>query len=816
MASLRDKRPLLRRRGAAAAITSVVLLGVAAFGGSSLASAAESETPDDFVLAPFDEQNWENQADMTWDDWVDIPGTNWNDPSVKPATEALNIALVAVDFPDQPFVITQPKGSDFFGNPQIDPIKRADVPAFYHDFYMQPSELNHGRTVQEYWMEQSRGEYGIDFMDAYGPYEMPRNLFEYGLNEWDQEGACPDDFECDGRMDGDAVTVWKNGMAAEAGVTPDEWCSAKTAELGGAARQCGYDVILRIYAGYDETSIWQEFGPMMFSNKESVPDEWGPPAEIKGDLENWAPTRYVEWTSWRAAAQQWGLSSIRQAESSGTITHEMGHYFFDIGDNNNNPFSHMANPPTPFHRVGAAPWDMYDRGSFNGPGGHHMRWVIPANMGGWSPAGLLLRNKIDMGLMPDENVVTVNSAALAESGTIVDTVTAREVDPGTVGTSGIRVLLDGGDKSAACDINTDPYCDGNEWNDYTLEVVDRMGVDSFLPDSGVLITKNKEVQSEGNSCGYNCFNWVIDANPEDIELVDYYEPTVPGEWATGGEPVMATIADHRQLNDAAFKAGLSSGSKFEWVDEANALHFYVVDLARDDEGVLSYKLAVRSLAGDGAHVRGVSGQDAEAVLVEDDEVAAAALPTTSGRHAQCTFDFTNTGVAADVSGVELPSDITDKVGADVFRLSTGVSGDGWTSQLANELATSADGATFDVPVYVTRAADSSVEATVTLTAVSESDATKSATAECAVSAALFEGEPEPTTPPTSEPEPTDQPVPGDGDGSDEPGAAAPGDDDLASTGFAIGNSIWLAVVVVLVGGSAVAISTVVRRRRQVK
>jgi M6 family metalloprotease-like protein len=720
-----------------------LLVGGLALGGS--AAAAGAQQPDDgpFVPAPIDAQNWELQQDMTWDDWTDIPGTQWNDPTVKPSVEALNIALVAVDFPDQKFVITKPKGSDLFGNPQIDPIARDDVPDFYRDFYMKPSELNHGRTVQEYWMEMSRGQYGVDFMDSYGPYQLDRNLFEYGLNEFpenDQPGACPEDFTCNGRMDNDVVTKWKAGMAAESGMTPDAWCAQKTAELGGSARNCGYDVILRIYAGYDETSIWQEFGQMMFPNKESIPDEWGPPAAIKGDLPNWAGTRYVAWTSWQAAAQQWGLSSIRQAESSGTITHEMGHYFFSIGDNNNNPFSEGMTNPSPYHRVGAAPWDMFDRGSFNGPGGHHMRWVVPANMGGWSPAGLLLRNKIDMGIVPDQNVLTVTSDELAQTGVVVDTVTARETDPGETGTSGIRVLLGGGvnagggDLTPKCDINTNPLCDGNDpastsprsrWNDYTLEVVDRMGFDSFTPDSGVLIAKNKEVQQEGSSCGYNCFNWVIDANPQDIGIVDYYKPTEPGKWATGGEPVMATIADHRQLNDAAFKAGLNSGSKYEWVDEANRLHFYVIDLQRNDEGVLEYTLAVRSLDGDGPHTRGVEGTDAASRVSDGVGV--------------CTFDFTNTGIAADVSGVTQHSDVTDKVGADVFRLTAGVDGDGWTTQLDNELATSADGETFSVPVYVTRANGSDNKATVSLTAVSESDPSKTATATCAVKAAQYKG-----------------------------------------------------------------------------
>ena len=68
------------------------------------------------------------------------------------------VALVAIDFEDQPFVITQPKHSDPFGNPQIDPVPRADVAKFYADFWGMPGPLNHGHTIHEYWMEQSRGQ----------------------------------------------------------------------------------------------------------------------------------------------------------------------------------------------------------------------------------------------------------------------------------------------------------------------------------------------------------------------------------------------------------------------------------------------------------------------------------------------------------------------------------------------------------------------------------------------------------------------------------------------------------------------------------
>ena len=61
-------------------------------------------------LVPIDPQQVQDQDNMTWDDYNPIPGKNWADPSLKPERE-FHMALVAVDFPDQPFVVA-PAGID--------------------------------------------------------------------------------------------------------------------------------------------------------------------------------------------------------------------------------------------------------------------------------------------------------------------------------------------------------------------------------------------------------------------------------------------------------------------------------------------------------------------------------------------------------------------------------------------------------------------------------------------------------------------------------------------------------------------------------
>jgi hypothetical protein len=127
------------------------------------------------ALAPIDPQKWQDQQDMTWADYHPISGVDWANASREPARK-LRVALVAIDFPDQPFVITLPKGTDPFGNPQIDPVKREDVARFYADFFGKAGPVNHGHTINGFWMEQTRGGVGIPKIDAFGPYPMPRNL----------------------------------------------------------------------------------------------------------------------------------------------------------------------------------------------------------------------------------------------------------------------------------------------------------------------------------------------------------------------------------------------------------------------------------------------------------------------------------------------------------------------------------------------------------------------------------------------------------------------------------------------------------------
>jgi hypothetical protein len=183
---------------------------------------------------------------------------------------------------------------------------------------------------------------------------------------------------------------------------------------------------------------------------------------------------------------------------------------------------------------------------------------------------------------------------------------------------------------------------------------------------------------------------------------------------------MVSFGDYRQLADATFNAGLNSGSQFEYVDTANSLHFYVINVHKDAQGILSYTVGVRSLAGSGPLTRALTVDNDSKKIVDVTK--------------NCSFRVKNKGQVGTVASGH-PEDVTAYENNDVFRLSASVTGTGWTAQISNALASVKAGSAISVPVRVRRTAGSSESATVTLTATSESDPSKSATGTCPVQAA---------------------------------------------------------------------------------
>jgi M6 family metalloprotease-like protein len=789
-----------------------------------LAAAVAPATGQSPVLDPIDSQQWVDQGVLTWADYLPVPDSrpDFYDPDSVGSQVQYRTAIILVDYPDQPFLITQAPGSHPFGNPQPGwtPVAQADANQWMYDYYATPNEYNGYKTLHSYWMEDTHGRIGID-VEVFGPYTMAAKSFEYGLGT-DFNGAvgnqansiCPAGHTCNRNIRTDGLAAWQ-------------------AQTGCASlASCGFNNGFYVTAGHDESSTWQEFGEMLWTAREQVPAEFGPPGATSGPvlnnagnpIPNWAQTRYVPWTSWRAAANHWpnaGGGTSTQAESSGqsVFAHEFSH-LRGLPDNYNNPFADNQRNYTGY-------WEMMSRGTFNGPGGTHNRWQIPNAGGSALGPHHMLHYKNQLGVLEADEQVTVQRDDLAGQGAAVVRVVARESVPegsdiagitvnwgaatitgqvlsptptalnpayftsslflngrleaqavnagngstaefaaidaagkiafirretaagsptpatkvanaaaagaaavvvynnttgtfnATVGESipafslsqaqgdaviamlasgpvTIELVGRGGDLAGSCARQgLDSFnCVGTGYLAYRLEVADRVGNDSFAPGHGVLLSKSRNSGTPTVA--------LVDPNPQDIGMIDFYRPD--------GTPVAVVRGDPRQLNDASFHAGTRSDSEYEYVDSFNRLHFYVIDKFRDADGVLYYDLGVRRFDAAGSFTRGAA--------------LGAATKTTSqpGAVVSCSFPLTNTGEAG-----------TGVFDSDIYRLSASSSSGDWEITLPNALATAKAGGTTDVEVHATRTGGAD-GTTLTLTARSETDPTKAASASCDVAA----------------------------------------------------------------------------------
>ena len=119
---------------------------------------------------------------------------------------------------------------------------------------------------------------------------------------------------------------------------------------------------------------------------------------------------------------------------------------------------------------------------------------------------------------------------------------------------------------------------------------------------------------------------------------------------------------------------------------ANRLHFYVLENNRDEDGVLSYRVAVRSLDGGGPGSRGVEVEERR-----------------GRRGARGTFRVTNTGSVEDLIRVEATT------------------ADGWATVVRSNVLDVPAGETVDVPVYVDVPEGATDATALTFTATSETD-----------------------------------------------------------------------------------------------
>ncbi|MGC8891812.1 MAG: hypothetical protein ACP5P6_04320 [Candidatus Saccharicenans sp.] len=139
------------------------------------------------------------------------------------------------------------------------------------------------------------------------------------------------------------------------------------------------------------------------------------------------------------------------------------------------------------------------------------------------------------------------------------------------------------------------------------------------------------------------------------------------------------------------------------------MHFYVVDIHQNKDGILSYTLAVLSLDGSGPQKRGVSVNVQPSKLV----VKKSLIPIT--------FRLRNNGQTAPLPTGLHPSALAQHFDYDLYRLEASVEGKGWQAKLLNALAAVPFGQEKEITVYLLPGDDCSKKATISLNTVSESD-----------------------------------------------------------------------------------------------
>jgi len=222
---------------------------------------------------------------------------------------------------------------------------------------------------------------------------------------------------------------------------------------------------------------------------------------------------------------------------------------------------------------------------------------------------------------------------------------------------------------------------------FSIDVIDRVGYDSFSPDHGVLISRIAHTNAVGAGGMDGGGIFIVDAHPGNMDMIQFREPD--------GQPYMFADDHHMNIATATFRAGVHNNPYFyredfperfltaadheefgqdgrffhpdqrpgvaghtvnEWVDEFNEFHFYI--LARNNHRgrygqFLSYEIAVRNTA-PGAYQ--VGGE----LTLEAIGTPTAASP---GNFSQQTFAITHSGdaTASDIIRINLDGLLAETV-----------------------------------------------------------------------------------------------------------------------------------------------------------
>ena len=290
---------------------------------------------------------------------------------------------------------------------------------------------------------------------------------------------------------------------------------------------------------------------------------------------------------------------------------------------------------------------------------------------------------------------------------------------------------------------------------FTIDVIDRVGHDSFSPDHGVLIARTSHTNVVGVGSMDNAGVFLIDAHPGNLGMVQFRN--------ADGSPYMFMCDHHMQIATAAFRAGVHNNPYFyretfpgrflneeddgewleamglpadprpgvaghtvnEWQDVHNNFHFYV--LARNNHmgaygPFLSYEVAVRSTA-PGAYV---IGGELDLVAVGEPTLASV------GNFSVQRFEITacEEATATDIVRIVLEGELAERVMA--------VTDGGYEYEahtrdqnvvILNNLFAIAPGETIAFDVFIRAGVATSIADQLSVSVVSETNPDKYATVE---------------------------------------------------------------------------------------
>jgi hypothetical protein len=140
----------------------------------------------------------------------------------------------------------------------------------------------------------------------------------------------------------------------------------------------------------------------------------------------------------------------------------------------------------------------------------------------------------------------------------------------------------------------------------------------------------------------------------------------------------------------------------------NRLHFYIIAAQKNDEGILSYEIGVRSLDGSGQHKR-------------DFRVSPPSLRKIKGNAGYVFFTVTNTGEPSATDPSLHYQNTYRWLTRDIYRLKVSAEGKQYSVRLINGLLSLEPGETGEVPVYISYEKGAPRKAKINLTVNSESD-----------------------------------------------------------------------------------------------